>query len=169
MQTEPTAEGKTVIPRFMRRWKCHKIVEAEKITGIEPQVVHNSHPLILGEGPDAPRFVVTDEFRSKHNPKVGDYLVRYADGYVSVSPAKAFEEGYTLMPADYRERVRQEKSDLDDNIDRLELFLNKSSPQVNCPPQVLITVGEHQRMTLQLAAMRLYSEMLGQRIANFEQ
>ena len=97
MNNESTAEGKTVTPRLMRRWKCHKIVEAEKITGIEPQVVHNSHPLILGEGPNAPRFYVTDEFRSKHNPKVGDYLVRYADDYVSVSPASAFEEGYTVV------------------------------------------------------------------------
>jgi hypothetical protein len=86
-----------ILQRPIRRWKSHKIVEAEKITGIEPQIVHNQHPLILGDGLDAPRFVVNDEFRDKHDPKVGDYLVKYSDGYVSVSPAKAFEEGYHLF------------------------------------------------------------------------
>jgi len=27
----------------------------------------------------------------------GDYYVVYEDGYKSISPAKAFEEGYTLI------------------------------------------------------------------------
>ena len=38
----------------------------------------------------------------KPHPEVGWYLVQYADGYISFSPAKAFEEGYTAVaePAD---------------------------------------------------------------------
>ena len=30
-------------------------------------------------------------------PVIGDYFVRYADGYESWSPRKAFEEGYGLI------------------------------------------------------------------------
>jgi hypothetical protein len=32
----------------------------------------------------------------KHSPQVGSYYVRYENGYESCSPAKAFEDGYTL-------------------------------------------------------------------------
>ncbi len=40
---------------------------------------------------------LTAEFLSKHKPEAGGYFVLYADGYTSFSPAKAFEEGYTLL------------------------------------------------------------------------
>ena len=33
----------------------------------------------------------------KHNPEVGGYLVVYKDGYISFSPAEAFEDGYTKV------------------------------------------------------------------------
>ncbi|MCX6845050.1 MAG: hypothetical protein NTU84_00535 [Verrucomicrobia bacterium] len=39
---------------------------------------------------------VTHDYVHKHKPEVGGYYVVYADGYKSYSPAKAFEEGYTL-------------------------------------------------------------------------
>jgi hypothetical protein len=50
--------------------------------------------------PEEKRFApipVNKEFMSKHAPKAGGYLVFYADGYRSFSPAKAFEEGYTRL------------------------------------------------------------------------
>lgn len=34
---------------------------------------------------------------AKHGPVAGDYLVVYDDGYMSRSPATAFEEGYTKI------------------------------------------------------------------------
>jgi hypothetical protein len=34
---------------------------------------------------------------SRYQPKVGDFWVIYDDGYASLSPAKAFNEGYILM------------------------------------------------------------------------
>lgn len=42
-------------------------------------------------------FFVDAEFLAKHKPEVGGYFVQYDDGYKSFSPAKAFEEGYTLI------------------------------------------------------------------------
>lgn len=44
-------------------------------------------------------FLVSGEFIQKHKPQVGGYWVKYDDGYTSFSPAKAFEEGYTLAAA----------------------------------------------------------------------
>jgi hypothetical protein len=76
-------------------WKCHKIVRAVKVESVmdhEPGcgayiVVEGSHP----------GFDVEEEFIERHNPKRGDWIVLYADGYVSVSPGNAFEEGYELF------------------------------------------------------------------------
>lgn len=49
------------------------------------------------EGDYAP-FEVDWAFMAKHKPEAGGYYVVYDDGYKSFSPAKAFEEGYTLIP-----------------------------------------------------------------------
>lgn len=40
---------------------------------------------------------VSPEWVDKHKPETGGYLVVYADGYQSFSPAKAFEEGYSRV------------------------------------------------------------------------
>lgn len=96
----------------MPRYVCHKKVWALKIKEIAKR-----HPTIdeleaiLKETPNRPEvhgamitpeekgyapFGVTLEYLHKHQPEVGGYYVVYADGYKSYSPAKAFEEGYTL-------------------------------------------------------------------------
>ena len=87
----------------MPKYKCHKEVHALKIAGIEP---HNEH-LKNGEtelfGVITPAedgfkgFRVGPDYMNKHKPEVGGYYVVYADGYASFSPAKAFEDGYTLI------------------------------------------------------------------------
>jgi hypothetical protein len=53
--------------------------------------------VITPAGENFPSFVVSGEFIAKHKPVVGGYFVVYEDGYESFSPAKAFEEGYTLV------------------------------------------------------------------------
>jgi len=42
-------------------------------------------------------FAIDADFILKHRPEAGGYFVVYDDGYQSFSPAKAFEEGYTLL------------------------------------------------------------------------
>jgi hypothetical protein len=37
------------------------------------------------------------DHKALRDARVGDYLVEYENGYLSRSPAKAFEEGYTLI------------------------------------------------------------------------
>jgi hypothetical protein len=44
-----------------------------------------------------PVIEVDHLFMAKHNPSSGGYYVIYDDGYTSWSPAKSFEEGYTLI------------------------------------------------------------------------
>jgi hypothetical protein len=50
-------------------------------------------PEDAGYGP----FQVEPSFMEKHQPQVGGYYVIYEDGYVSFSPAAAFEDGYTRI------------------------------------------------------------------------
>jgi hypothetical protein len=38
------------------------------------------------------------KWMQRHTPKAGDYLVQYDDEYMSASPAKEFEDGYTRIP-----------------------------------------------------------------------
>lgn len=87
--------------REMPRYTCHKHVWALKITAIkrdgeaEERETDGSAMLTPAEEGYAP-FKVDCQFMHKHKPEVGGYYVVYADGYKSYSPAKAFEEGYTL-------------------------------------------------------------------------
>lgn len=77
---------------------------AEKPTIAELEAILSENPPAQGPGgiivPEESRFgpVAVDlYFLQKHAPKVGGYLVFYADGYRSFSPAKAFEDGYTRI------------------------------------------------------------------------
>ena len=64
------------------------------LTGIDH--TESDQPAVLKvQEPFAPITVAADWF-NKHAPQVGGYYVVYDDGYKSFSPAKAFEEGYTL-------------------------------------------------------------------------
>lgn len=42
-------------------------------------------------------FTVSRDYLAKHRPEPGGYYVVYDDGYKSFSPAKAFEDGYSLV------------------------------------------------------------------------
>ena len=79
-ENQPTQE--------MPKYKCHKEVHALKIAAINGEVIT---PQDKGYG----EFTVSAAFIEKHAPKPGGYYVVYEDGYVSFSPAEAFEAGYT--------------------------------------------------------------------------
>ena len=92
-------------PPEMRTYQCFKMVQAFKIEKLTPQ---EDGCLLISEeqaiccdstrlrGSEACRIQVhvPQQYMEKHDPKAGGYFVRYADGYASYSPAKAFEEGY---------------------------------------------------------------------------
>lgn len=90
----------------MPRYQCHKRVWALKIKSIEMRIDTTSSSesgppsysaLITPEEAGYAPFEVSVEYVAKHKPEVGGYYVVYDDGYKSFSPAKAFEDGYTLM------------------------------------------------------------------------
>lgn len=85
----------------MPLYDCHKRVRALKIqsvrskTDIRPGSPY-THSIIFEDGAYAPRSVTGDWVKS-FDPQPGGYLVEYNDGYLSYSPAKAFEEGYNKV------------------------------------------------------------------------
>ena len=73
------------------RYRCHKEVWALKLVQVQGQV-------LTPVDADYPPFEVPQAYLDKHQPVPGGYFVQYRDGYISFSPAQAFEEGYTRLP-----------------------------------------------------------------------
>lgn len=89
----------------MPKYKCHKEVWALKIGKIvkdsdlakETNRETDGTIVVTPEEDGYAPFKLSHEFVRKHNPKVGGYFVQYKDGYMSFSPADAFEEGYSKI------------------------------------------------------------------------
>lgn len=81
------------VSKHLPRWRCHKIVQAAKICTVTPETLE------LEPGGSF-AVSITGAWHAKHAPQVGGYFVRYDDGYESYSPAEAFEQGYTKLPAE---------------------------------------------------------------------
>lgn len=79
----------------MPKYKCHKEVWALGIKSITYFMNGSAEfqPIEQGYGP----IHLSIEYIQKHKPQPGGYYVIYEDGYESFSPAKAFEDGYTLI------------------------------------------------------------------------
>jgi hypothetical protein len=83
----------------MSLYRCHKIVGAFRILEME-RLEDGSYALTPDpkSGPNAfSTYTVSATAIAKHHPEIGWYCVSYPDGYVSFSPAKAFEDGYTKI------------------------------------------------------------------------
>jgi len=82
-------------------YQCHKKVQAVKLRGVLTN--YDKDNTIIGyflvpQDRQYSPIEVTKEWIDKHEPyTVGGYYVVYEDGYASYSPAKAFEDGYTLI------------------------------------------------------------------------
>lgn len=76
-------------------YRCHKQVRALRIEQILIDTRTGSAKLVP-ERPYAP-FEVSEHYLTKHQPRIGGYYIRYADGYESWSPAKQFTDGYTRI------------------------------------------------------------------------
>ena len=78
------------------QWKCHKVVRAAKIASTQEMDDRWYVELVDIPGLEGMLSVDPAVF-ARGVPEQGDYLVAYDDSYVSWSPAKAFEEGYTRI------------------------------------------------------------------------
>ncbi len=84
----------------MPRYRCHKEVRAVRISD-RHTIIHadNSVSLAIDERDGGGMVRVEHAVVQRHFPQPGDYLVVYEpDGYRSISPRQAFEEGYTRIP-----------------------------------------------------------------------
>lgn len=89
----------------MKTYQCHKRVKALQIrlAGRNPETGEitiypqdrSSRPVYL-DAETSKRFAGIFD-REKYPEADGGYYVEYEDGYVSWSPTKAFEEGYTVV------------------------------------------------------------------------
>lgn len=76
----------------MKTYRSHKIVQAAKISGATRLGDGRWH-IDLDDQPCA--MTLAPGITARYEPQAGDYIVQYEDGYLSLSPAKAFEDGYT--------------------------------------------------------------------------
>lgn len=99
----------------MKTYQCHKRVKALKINLAERNPGTGEITIYRQDGPASPEadgvfyepaFVLDAETskrfagifdRDKFPEPDGGYYVEYEDGYVSWSPTKAFEEGYSVV------------------------------------------------------------------------
>lgn len=88
----------------MKKYQSHKVVEAARIQHID-QGTDGFIVFTMNGKPGGEEHHVPQSIFARGKPPVNEregcfdgYLVRYADGYVSWSPSKAFEEGYTPLP-----------------------------------------------------------------------
>lgn len=152
--------------RQLPAYKSHKTVWALKIADIqqspadELSTVDGGTWRLIPENPGYGPITVPHSYVQKHAPQPGGYYVVYADGYASFSPAKAFEEGNTLIPANHLDRVREEKRELDEKIGRLSAFIKS-------PTYTTLSLEEQGDLHSQRLAMDLYSEYLQKRISHF--
>jgi hypothetical protein len=97
-------ESQAQLPKY----KCHKEVWALKIKAIEydsdkaktENRETDGSAIIIPEDERYAPIKVSHEYVNKHLRNVepvGGYYVVYEDGYISWSPMKAFEEGYTKI------------------------------------------------------------------------
>ena len=84
----------------LARWRSHKTVQAGKIKSIEHHSM-DANFLLEGEVGDF-ELTVDNKVFARGWPSIGDYIVVYEDGYISWSPARPFEDGYTIMDGDNR-------------------------------------------------------------------
>lgn len=76
------------------QYKCHKVVRAGVICS------WHSHGLVSVEARGIDTTIEVEvgaDWIQKHKPQSGGYLVAYEDGYLSYSPAEAFEAGYSVF------------------------------------------------------------------------
>lgn len=80
----------------LAHYRCHKEVWAVQIAG--GNYLSNADGSVTMPTADCGMVTLRPDTFKRYFPQPGDYLVVYDDGYKSISPRKAFEDGYTRIP-----------------------------------------------------------------------
>lgn len=89
----------------MPEYRSHKHVWALKIGAVD-LMSSSGEARITPDDTDFQPFVVNAVYVQKHNPQPGGYFVQYGDGYISWSPAEAFETGYSPVGSEKPKSIR---------------------------------------------------------------
>lgn len=76
------------------RWQSHKIVHAAKILRRDGDDITLLIPGSAEQENSSMVVKAANNMFARYTPVAGDYYVVYDDGYASISPRQAFEEGY---------------------------------------------------------------------------
>ena len=91
-------DTKALSPDLLPKWQSHKVVRGAKIHSIDADNILLLVPMRGPDGKPAEDMIASvraaDRMFDRYMPVPGDYYVVYDDGYASISPKKAFEEGY---------------------------------------------------------------------------
>lgn len=79
------------------KYESHKIVQAAKIVGFDTRDTGGRICAIVDPGDGNPEGFVPTAREMLDRAEVGGWAMLYPDGFKSISPEKAFEEGYTLI------------------------------------------------------------------------
>lgn len=79
----------------MQTYQSHKIVKAVKCDSIERGP--DATGVITLRANDGELYEVPKNIFGKGEPQLAFYIVEYEDGYISWSPAEAFEKGYKAI------------------------------------------------------------------------
>ena len=84
------------ISALMPQYRCYKTVRALRIAQAR-MILDEVRLDFADKGFDSEPAFVPKIVVARYFPRPGDYYVVYADGYQSISPAAAFEEGYSRL------------------------------------------------------------------------
>lgn len=80
------------------QYRSHKIVRAAEIENVTYDATHDTVTFTFRHG--LPHYTGSSKINQRYAPASGDFLMFYEDGYVSISPRKAFLDGYSLYDED---------------------------------------------------------------------
>jgi hypothetical protein len=90
-------------------YQCHKKVGALKIAKVHIDEDGQGVALVFKDARFAVRALTASQLKHKPTPEAGMYFVQYDGGYFSFSPAKEFEDGYTLVEPNALELVTKDE------------------------------------------------------------
>ena len=103
----------------MPQYQSHKKVWALKISKIHWDEDGQGIGVVFEDKAFSMRAFTAAQLKGKPTPEPGWYMVQYEDGYISFSPEKAFEEGYTLVGSKKRPTIKELEDILNSEEDAL--------------------------------------------------
>lgn len=110
------------------KYRSHKEVWALKIAEIVAPVGGDDARLIVPWDSRYAPFQVDGLYMTRHQPVVGGYVVVYADGYRSFSPAEAFEQGNTPIMGDEPPEPKTFTEALERLLNKFSMERDSNSP-----------------------------------------